>query len=442
MVSLFEDARVEALALAAHPGLGALWRPFHRAGPHEARTAPGLMARLARALADPAYADPDPFVARGLALFGSDPVAWADPGLSRRLGDRLGNDLGQMRLPFSARSPVPEPAYRDDHSGLWEQEPATAAPRSDASPGEAAAAARPRACTVQDVPRLTGRAWRYPEWDHRIGRVRPAWVTVREESAPAAPPGAGPPADPRLGAALSALRPRRPTRLRRRTEGDAFDLAACIDAQAALRARRSPDPRVYERTLRRAEAAPVLLLVDASQSTADPLPGSAEPVLAAERRAAGLLAAALADLGIPFAVQAFRSAGRHDARIRPIKDWSDGPGLVAPRLAALTPGGSTRLGAAIRHAGGAIPAGPGLVLVLTDGEPADIDVHDPAYLVEDARAACLALARRGVRVFGIGIGTGRDRRFARMFPPGNAVAATGAGDLAGRLLRLAAAAQA
>jgi nitric oxide reductase activation protein len=37
-------------------------------------------------------------------------------------------------------------------------------------------------------------------------------------------------------------------------------------------------------------------------------------------------------------------------------------------------------------------------LVLSDGEPHDVDVHDPRYLIEDARRAVLAAGRLGVRV--------------------------------------------
>jgi nitric oxide reductase activation protein len=42
-----------------------------------------------------------------------------------------------------------------------------------------------------------------------------------------------------------------------------------------------------------------------------------------------------------------------------------------------------------------------LVLVLTDGEPSDIDVADPAELVIDARRAVLGLRLQGIDVFGI-----------------------------------------
>lgn len=39
--------------------------------------------------------------------------------------------------------------------------------------------------------------------------------------------------------------------------------------------------------------------------------------------------------------------------------------------------------------------------MLTDGEPSDIDVVNPAKLVEDARRAVLALRLRGIEIYGL-----------------------------------------
>jgi nitric oxide reductase activation protein len=38
------------------------------------------------------------------------------------------------------------------------------------------------------------------------------------------------------------------------------------------------------------------------------------------------------------------------------------------------------------------------VIVLSDGEPYDVDVHDPRYLVEDARQAVRMAAQLEVRI--------------------------------------------
>ena len=120
LVSLIEDARVEQLAIGRFPGLRRFWLPFHLADASGVVTAPALMARLARALLDPSYFDTHAWVTKGRDLFFAERVRWTDPAISRSIGGLLGNDLGQMRVQFNPRTYVVEPAYRDDHQGLWD----------------------------------------------------------------------------------------------------------------------------------------------------------------------------------------------------------------------------------------------------------------------------------------------------------------------------------
>ncbi|WP_164107781.1 hypothetical protein, partial [Serratia marcescens] len=68
-------------------------------------------------------------------------------------------------------------------------------------------------------------------------------------------------------------------------------------------------------------------------------------------------------------------------------------------MAGLQSSFSTRLGAAIRHAGVDLAGQRSyrrLLLVVTDGEPSDIDIEDRRYLVEDARKAVQSLSRLGI----------------------------------------------
>ena len=92
------------------------------------------------------------------------------------------------------------------------------------------------------------------------------------------------------------------------------------------------------------------------------------------------------------------------------------------RLAALSSGLSTRLGTALRHAGELISHARSfrkLVIVLTDGEPSDIDVADPLDLVEDARRAAVGLRARGIDGFGVVLGSGAMNSAVRVFGRGN-----------------------
>ena len=82
------------------------------------------------------------------------------------------------------------------------------------------------------------------------------------------------------------------------------------------------------------------------------------------------------------------------------------------------PGYSTRLGAALRHAGVDLRlqhTHRRLVLVISDGEPSDVDCADPHYLVEDARRAVQSLGAQGIDVFCVGLDSGGDAYLARIF---------------------------
>ena len=120
LVTLIEDARIELLAMRQLSGLRRLWSPYHVAVPDGVATAPVLLARLARALFDPSYRDDDSFVAKGRWMFEARHPRLDDPAISREVGMLLGNDLGQMRVQFNAKTYVVEPIYRDDGLGLWD----------------------------------------------------------------------------------------------------------------------------------------------------------------------------------------------------------------------------------------------------------------------------------------------------------------------------------
>ncbi len=414
LLGLLEDARVEALACRELPGLKRLWRPLHLATPHDGTDFESLMRRLARALADPAYEDPHAWVSKGRALCYLDPaqdlLALRTPAELRTAALRLGHDIGQMRLGFNAKLYRPLPAYRDDHRWMWAadnlapvQAPPQHADGAEASPP-------PDAEGAAAEPPATGPSTRHPEWDRLIQRLRQDWCTVTETGSPETKPvpvdaeDGGPAEDPAAGltrtlrrALRSALQPT-PSRA---LQGVEHDLDALVQWQLAHRAGRQGDGRVYRVASRRKPRGAVLLLVDRSASTAQPLQPGGPSVLEVASAAARATAEALRGLGLACAVVAFSSHGRHHVRVQTLQglDAPDGT-LLAQRLKALRSGGSTRLGAVLRHATARLGGRPGhrWVWLLSDGQPHDIDVHDPRYGVEDARHAVQEGRRAGVRM--------------------------------------------
>ena len=433
LIGLVEDARVETLAMRSFPGLRRVWAPFHVAVPSGVITAPTLLARLVRALFDPDYVDPDGFVNKGRALFAAEVHRLDDVSLSRQIGGLLGNDLGQMRVQFNARTYVVEPAYRDDGLGLWDfgehaqaqgdvvelmvdaarierrdQADNPDRRRDEAEPTrDAVGRARPRAPDERGPVLAT-----YPEWDCDAAMERPDWTTVR--AAPVWPGDSGaidaalddiPAVRARIRRLVRGAKVGRHERLKRRSDGPELDLDAALDASIALRANDLPDERVFRTMMRRKRDLAVTILLDVSESTRDRVAATGASVLDLERLAVATLAEALAALNDPFAVRAFASAGREDVRMFCLKEFGEPYGAnVKARLVHLEPQLSTRLGTALRHAGAEIAAVRShrkLILVLTDGEPSDIDVVDPRDLVEDARRAVLKLRSHGIDVFGV-----------------------------------------
>jgi nitric oxide reductase activation protein len=101
-----------------------------------------------------------------------------------------------------------------------------------------------------------------------------------------------------------------------------------------------------------------------------------------------------------FAIAGFHSNTRHEVRYQHILGFSERWGEASKgRLAAVQAGYSTRMGAAMRHAAhylGAQKADKKLLLVLTDGEPADVDMSDPQALILDTRQAVKELTQQGI----------------------------------------------
>ncbi len=448
VVSLIEDARVEQLAIREMPGLRRLWLQFHIAEASGVLTAESRFARLARALIDPHFEDPDGWVRKGRDLFLAAEPEWENSATSRAIGNLLGNDLGQLRIQFNAKSYVVQPPYRDDNLGLW------AFPEDENPPQEQSEilleTARLRENTRSDQPDRTRNepddpadrtsvkprapddpesgmpVARYPEYDYETRSERPDWTTVVEYPARRGPGSCIETIRDRhqdlirrITAVIRSARVSRAQREKRQSDGEILDIDACIDALAALKAGEMPDPGVYQTVSRRRRDLAVSVLLDVSASTADPVGTEGATVLDLLRESTVVLSHAMATLGDPFSLAAFSSNGREDVRYTRIKefgqpfDTSEGAAL-----AGLSAGYSTRLGAALRHAGAGLSSQPThrrLLLLVTDGEPSDIDCPDPRYLQEDARRAVQGLAARGMDVFCVGVGGANTETERRIF---------------------------
>lgn len=251
---------------------------------------------------------------------------------------------------------------------------------------------------------------RHPEWDcHRMA-YRHAWCTVFDLDPP--PDGAAlPPVDDvglrrqlaRIGSA--------PQRRRNLREGETLDSCALVDHMVQRSLGGTDDPRVFESRTWTARDLGVLVLLDATGSTAGSSPDRAagRALFAEQRAVVHRLASVLSELGDRTAVYAFNSRGRSDVRFLRVKDFDGRYDEAArARLASIAPADFTRLGAAVRHGTQLLHRGAGtshqLLVVVGDGLPYD-DGYEDRYAREDSRIALREALSAGVGCVSIGVGT-------------------------------------
>lgn len=254
----------------------------------------------------------------------------------------------------------------------------------------------------------------YPEWDYNTQTYRPDWVSLYETLHPK-----GNAADidrllqkhgalaKRLKRMLDLLKPQDKVRIRYQEEGSELDLDVAIRSLIDFMSGVTPDPRINMSHRTSGRNIAVSLLLDLSESLNEKIAGTEQTILQLSQEAVSLLAWSIEHLGDPFAIGGFHSNTRHDVRYMHIKGYSEAwNDEVKARLAAMQAGWSTRMGAAMRHAAHYLDgqaADKKLLLILTDGEPADVDVQDSKLLIEDARRAVRELDQKGIFTFCISL---------------------------------------
>jgi nitric oxide reductase NorD protein len=461
VISVIEDARVEALSIRRFPGLRQLWAKLHTATPQMNASVGGYLNRLARALLDERYVDDDPWIIEGRIGFAEAKDALGNNRMSWDMGVRLAHGLAQKKLSFNPRADILSAPYRDDNRYFWEFAEFDLEKASSAG-YESVKQVRKYVNVMEmvnevdnelagddaqeiwvlpteffldqegcSINELEGKEpmsdpFHYSEWDYQIQLERPSWVTVLEKRAKA---GDLQVIDDitatykreihRMKFLLDAMQPHGVQRIRKLEDGDEVDINAAIASLTDIRMGNQPDPRIMMRSVRKTRDFSILVLLDLSESTNETVQAQEYSVLDLTRQACVLLADAIHKVGDPFAIHGFCSDGRHDVEYTRFKDF-DQPWDETPKakLAGMTGQLSTRMGAAIRHAGHHLKlqrSAKKLLLVITDGEPADIDVRDPQYLRYDTKKAVEEIARLGTTTYCMSLDPRADNYVSRIF---------------------------
>lgn len=462
VISVIEDARIEELAIRRFPGLRKTWATLHTATPDMAATMGDYLNRLARALLDPDYHDTDHWIAEGRRLFAAAQDKLDSHQISWDIGVQLAHSFREKNIPFAMLTDHLTAPYRDDNRYFWEFEEFDL--NKSLSAGYEAPKQVRKYVNVMEFANevevesagddaqeiwvmgteffpyedmgvsyndMEGKEpvsapYHYSEWDYQIQLERPDWATVQEKRAKLG--------DmqciediaqqykreiARMKFLLDAMQPQGTRRIRKLEDGDEIDINAAIRSMIDIRMGMQPDPRIMMRSVRKVRDISVLVLLDLSESTNEKVAGQDYSVLDLTRQATVLLANAINKIGDPFAIHGFCSDGRHDVEYYRFKDF-DQPYNEIPkaRLAGMTGQLSTRMGAAMRHATHYLKlqkSAKKLLLVITDGEPADVDVRDPQYLRHDTKKAVEEAGRSGILTYCMSLDPRADQYVSRIF---------------------------
>ncbi|HCI14924.1 MAG: hypothetical protein A2063_09730 [Gallionellales bacterium GWA2_60_142] len=422
-VEFFEDTRVEYLAMKEYPGLRRLFMALHptpvedACDPDKQSAVRHRLAMVSRAMLDPSCIYRNPDVCEIVTRFRNIMAG----------GDSSTTEMVDLAISFIARTrrqadlsadvyfDNTEVSYRDDNRHMWvfieEGDEEDAFDKPEAPPQEEIKGLPPR---------------HYPEWDYNSQSYRPDWVSVYEGLHPSGNAGdierlltKHAALAKRLKKMLDLLKPQDKVRIRYQEEGSELDLDVAIRSLIDYKSGAQPDPRINMSHRNDGRNIAVMLLLDLSESLNEKVGDTGQTILELSQEAVSLLGWAVDKLGDPFAIAGFHSNTRHDVRYLHIKGYSEHWGdEVKGRLAAMEASYSTRMGAAMRHAGHYLEkqqADKKLMLILTDGEPADIDSKDGRLLIEDARQAVKELDRDGIYAYCINLDPKADEYVADIF---------------------------
>jgi|GEM_PF-1321248 hypothetical protein len=266
---------------------------------------------------------------------------------------------------------------------------------------------------------------------------------------------------------FESLRPQEAREETRLLDGDSIGFDAFMEYVSQRDVKPNTEMRFYSKPLVRTRDVAVCVLIDLSGSTAEPCEelsasplakregkragrfgiadfrpgGVGKTVVEVEKEAAFVLATGLAALGDTFAVSGFTGTGRENCQFVVIKAFEDDWTQSSVRqLLGASPGASTRIGAALRHAGwrmGDVTARTKVLLLITDGKPCD-QGYDTAnhYAQHDVRKACEENAAAGIHTFCVSTSENTPADMEIMFPRGRYLILSDISRLPGTLSRL------
>lgn len=453
IISLIEDARIEALAINKYPGLRDVWLPYHKFKEDELSGINLMLASLSRSLIDHEYNDENVWVSKGKKLFYDAKKSWENPLTSIEIGNKLSNDIGQMRIQFNFKSYIVSPIYRDDNLGLWnfpteknqdenivqeqllldtfkEKNEYDKNSKNINEEKKKKKKEKKKKYHFQELKKVL--VSEESEYDYLSKINREKWTKIYEFNSGLKKTDKFDQIlkkhnDTILKISSLIKKAKNNSRYKKKNnyEGDFLNIDACIENTISAKTGGEINGKIYDQIGKNPLDSSLMILLDISKSTEKVIPELNKKIIDLEFDACSILSHSLQLNDQKFAISAFCSNTKDEIRYFKIKNFDEKYSKITEeKLANLKSEYSTRLGAAIRYSYKElekVSSHRKLLIVLSDGEPSDIDVKDKNYLVEDAKKSVTIAKSKSIDVFCFGMEDKNSPYLNRIFGKKNSI---------------------
>ena len=467
LCSVIEDARIERLACIDFPGMQRLFKSHFTRLPTSSMVFDEIAYAIAYALASETEDKIDTsnsLVLKAITMFQHAILEDAsDREPFKNIGLALANDLGQLRISMNEKEDFVLLNYRDDNAFLWNQleevgsetetsdetdnsqnVSATGVGYDEVLDGQSVFAFGQSALQQEGLvfkavkenaeSNLLNRPniesdYEYPEWDYKIARWKQKWCSLNEYLFTEVKSKS---IDDRMDKYQGFIQKLQQMinryqfkvqRQKKQEDGNELDLEAIIQYTVDHKAGSvGTESKIY---IGNAQEKPhglaLLVLIDLSESMNDLDSDEKNTILDLTLDSTIVLSKLLNGLGHSYAIHGFNSNTREDISYFNIKDFDQSSEDSLHSLSQIKAAYSTRLGAALRHAFYKISKRQErhkLILVITDGEPSDIDIYDDQYLIEDAAIAVKEIESSACKTFCLSLDKNADKYVQKIFRKG------------------------
>lgn len=192
--------------------------------------------------------------------------------------------------------------------------------------------------------------------------------------------------------------------IRRQSAGEHIDIDAMTDRLADLKARHTPDEKVFLTRRKRKKDLSLLFLLDLSLSSDGYAKGNR--IIDIEKQVSILFGEVLDEYAVDFQIDGFYSKTRNNTSYLTLKGFDEPWSIARQRIGAARPQGYTRIGPALRHACQLLKKRKmrkKWLILLSDGKPNDYDRYEGKYGIQDIKQALKEVHAEGINSYAVAI---------------------------------------